>query len=194
MNGLLPKVFWSILLMLLTALTVYSDRAFSWVTGLRIALIATTTSVIWRSSPTSFVSSKVFDWVLCVVAALGPLLLEETALTYPIGILIALIGILLAALTLTELDRSFGILPGHREVKTSGPYRIVRHPLYLGYLVATSGWFIYAPSTKNASVVVLMVVTQLLRIRREEYFLMACSDDYVKYRQQTRYRLLPWLY
>jgi protein-S-isoprenylcysteine O-methyltransferase Ste14 len=53
-----------------------------------------------------------------------------------------LVGNGFAVYVLTYLGRSFSILPESRRLVTSGPYQVVRHPLYFAEAVATLGVFI----------------------------------------------------
>ena len=55
-------------------------------------------------------------------------------------------GMLVAALA---LGRCFGVLPEARGLVTHGPYRLVRHPLYLGELAAMGGLLVASPSPRN---------------------------------------------
>jgi len=92
------------------------------------------------------------------------------------------------------LGRSFGLLPALRGVVVAGPYRIVRHPIYLGYLVVHVGFLLVNFSWRNLIVLSILYVVQVLRIRREEVILSANSTDYRLYRQRVRWRLIPSIY
>ncbi len=92
------------------------------------------------------------------------------------------------------LGRSFGLLPAQRGLVTSGPYRLVRHPIYFGYLFGHIGFLLANFSWRNAAVLALLYVAQVIRIRREEAVLAATSDDYRSYQQRVRWRLLPLVY
>jgi protein-S-isoprenylcysteine O-methyltransferase Ste14 len=82
---------------------------------------------------------------------------------------------------------------GHRVI-TSGPYRLVRHPMNLGSLLiypATglmfgSGWAMVV-----AAIIVLMFVW---RTAREDRFLSEHLEGYRRYALRTRYRLVPGLW
>src|SRR5258707_305047 len=47
------------------------------------------------------------------------------------------------------LGRCFGVLPEARGLVTHGPYRLVRHPLYLGEFSLCAGLVLASPSTAN---------------------------------------------
>jgi len=92
------------------------------------------------------------------------------------------------------LGRSFGLLPAQRGLVTTGPYRLVRHPIYFGYLIGHIGFLLANFSWRNAAVLALLYVAQVIRIRREEAVLAATSGDYQRYQQRVRWRLLPLVY
>lgn len=91
------------------------------------------------------------------------------------------------------LGRSFGLLPAHRGVVVAGPYRLVRHPIYMGYLVGHVGFLLANFSWRNAAVLAVLYAAQLVRIRREEAVL-ASNDDYRSYQRRVRWRLLPYIF
>ena len=91
------------------------------------------------------------------------------------------------------LGRSFGLLPAQRGVVVAGPYRLVRHPIYLGYLIAHAGFLLVNFSWRNLAVFALLYAVQVLRIEREEA-LLAESEAYRAYQQRVRWRLLPFVF
>jgi protein-S-isoprenylcysteine O-methyltransferase Ste14 len=92
------------------------------------------------------------------------------------------------------LGRSFGLLPAQRGVVTRGPYRLVRHPIYFGYLIGHIGFLLANYTWRNAAVLALLYAAQVIRIRREEAILAATDAGYRDYRQRVRWRLLPFVY
>jgi len=92
------------------------------------------------------------------------------------------------------LGRSFGLLPARRGLVMAGPYRLVRHPIYFGYLIGHIGFLLVNFSWRNAAVLALLYVAQVIRIRHEEAMLTSDGGDYRLYQQRVRWRLLPLVY
>src|SRR5207244_6185956 len=63
-----------------------------------------------------------------------------------------LIVVIAAKLT---LGRSFGIAPANRGIVARGPYNVVRHPIYAGYLVTHIAFLIANPGPWNCAVVLI---------------------------------------
>jgi len=100
-------------------------------------------------------------------------------------------GLLFAIASLAFLGRCFGILPDVRGLVTRGPYRIVRHPLYLGELTALLG--IALGAERWALAVPLWLVClglQIVRTGYEERSLQAEFPEYGPYAARTK-RLIP---
>ncbi|WP_427312728.1 methyltransferase family protein [Cupriavidus sp. H39] len=88
---------------------------------------------------------------------------------------------------------SFGILPANRGIVSHGAYRFVRHPIYLGYVIADIGFLLTNFGLQNLLVYVGLYVLQYVRITREEA-LLSNDSEYLRYRQKVRYRVLPGIY
>lgn len=110
------------------------------------------------------------------------------------GVALQLCGTLWQFASKLALGRSFGLLPAQRGLVTNGPYRVVRHPIYLGYLVGHIGFLLANASWQNFAVVLLLYVAQVLRMQREEAVLASASEGYRCYQQRVRWRLLPFVY
>lgn len=106
---------------------------------------------------------------------------------------IQLAGVAVALVSLGVLGRSFGLVAANRGVRTSGPYRLVRHPVYAGYLIAWAGYVAESPSVRNALLLLLGVVAQGVRIHEEERVLSR-DDEYRRYMGVVRHRLIPYVY
>ena len=92
--------------------------------------------------------------------------------------------------SLRSLDRSFSIIPQARAVVRRGPYRVVRHPLYTGELVAALGIVLLNPGWPALAIWVGLSGLQAYRAHHEEAILLATLSDYAEYQRQTP-RLLP---
>ena len=85
------------------------------------------------------------------------------------------------------------IQPGHTLV-TSGIYRFIRHPSYLGLLVNSLGWALAFRSGVGLLLAALLIPPLLARMRAEERLLHAqFGGEYDAYRGRTS-RLIPGLY
>ncbi len=96
--------------------------------------------------------------------------------------------------SLATLGTSFSVLPALREVVARGPYRLVRHPIYLAELLmvaAAAG--LAGRSAAGLGVIAATIVTLGLRIVVEERVLMH-DDAYAAYRRRVRWRLIPLLW
>lgn len=93
-------------------------------------------------------------------------------------------------------DRFSGLVaiqPGHTLV-TSGVYRTIRHPSYLGLLVSSLGWGLAFNTWVGVLLTAFLVPPLIARIHAEERLLASqFGDEYEAYRARTS-RLLPGLY
>jgi protein-S-isoprenylcysteine O-methyltransferase Ste14 len=85
------------------------------------------------------------------------------------------------------------IQPGHT-LLTTGIYRYIRHPSYLGLLLTALGWALGFRSGVGVLLAGLMLLVVLARIRSEERLLLAqFGDEYAAYRARTS-RLIPGIF
>ncbi len=76
------------------------------------------------------------------------------------------------------LRRSFSITVEARVLVTGGPYCWVRHPIYLGEILAAAAVVVWRWSLPNSGIFLLFVTIQLLRARREEVKLSRTFPSY----------------
>jgi protein-S-isoprenylcysteine O-methyltransferase Ste14 len=110
-----------------------------------------------------------------------------------VAALLTTVGSVGAIVALSQLGRSFSIMAETRRLVISGPYRFVRHPLYLAEEVAIVGLFIQFASTWTALLLAAQVAFQLRRIHNEEAILAVRFPKYAVYRETTA-RLIPGIY
>lgn len=99
----------------------------------------------------------------------------------------------LGAVTLININRSFGILIARREIKTGGLYRFVRHPMYGADILLRVGFLI---SHFEPKIIVLFIVSTACYVWRatlEERFL-GQAPEYRDYRARVRYRFIPGIF
>ncbi len=82
---------------------------------------------------------------------------------------------------------------GH-QVATGGPYRIVRHPAYLGMLFTTAGMLLFFSSIWAVIPAAVMLFFLVLRTALEDKTLQAELPGYVEFTHKTRYRLIPGIW
>jgi protein-S-isoprenylcysteine O-methyltransferase Ste14 len=115
-------------------------------------------------------------WLPFVVAYAVPLTVELADGLQLAGLAIAVASALFAAWAMWSLGRSYGIrmdlFEGHRLV-TEGPYRVVRHPMYLGILSFHIGAIFAMESVLLLAATALYVVPYTaLRIVAEDRVLL----------------------
>ncbi|WP_434387342.1 methyltransferase family protein [Melittangium boletus] len=79
-------------------------------------------------------------------------------------------------------------------VTTTGPYAVVRHPMYAGALVLFLGIPLALGSPWGFGASALVALTLVGRILDEETLLVRDLPGYEAYRRQTRYRLIPYVW
>ena len=99
-------------------------------------------------------------------------------------------GLLLSVAAKLALNRSFGIVAANRGIKRGGPYRFVRHPMYLGYVVTQLGFLLDSFSARNLIIYSLAWLMNWLRLVEEERHLML-DPQYQAFASKVRGRILP---
>jgi protein-S-isoprenylcysteine O-methyltransferase Ste14 len=160
-------------------------------TGITLAFALFTVA---RAAPARH-SRSVLAFIACVIAMGAIVAFEAPGRGAPNGAVLA--GDLLSVgfsvwllVAVINLGRCFGVLPEARGLVTRGPYRLVRHPVYLGEIGACTGLVIAAPTVANAVLLSAFSVAQAVRMRLEERELANAFPEYARYASQTP-RLLP---
>jgi protein-S-isoprenylcysteine O-methyltransferase Ste14 len=135
--------------------------------------------------------------ILTTLALIGPFLLAPaigaavvpeaaTATLSAGGLLVVIVGKM-------SLGRSFGLMPANRGVVSTGVYRFVRHPIYMGYLVTHVGFLLANTTLWNVAILVAADIALMMRAVNEEEVL-ALDPAYKAYLQRVRWRVAPGLF
>jgi protein-S-isoprenylcysteine O-methyltransferase Ste14 len=137
------------------------------------------------------------DWLLAFGATLAPLFMRPVTSNLGwvanVAILLMVSGICFQIYAKYILGRRFGVVAANRGICNHGPYHLVRHPIYLGYLINHICFVIASFSFWNLSIFVLTYLLMIPRIFAEERLLRRDSQ-YEAYCHQVRFRLIPGLF
>lgn len=103
------------------------------------------------------------------------------------------LGTTFTVYSLSYLGRSISLFPEVRSLVMNGPYRFIRHPVYLGEAVALVGTMLLYKQPWSVLLLSLIVTAQWVRILREEVLFDRTLPAFAKYRCSS-YCLLPWIY
>ncbi|MCK5641045.1 MAG: isoprenylcysteine carboxylmethyltransferase family protein [Gammaproteobacteria bacterium] len=144
---------------------------------------------------TERISVNLADWAVAFGGTFAVLLIAKgnDPITAVGGVSLLLIGLCVHVAAKLMLLRSFGLVAADRGVKSGGLYAVVRHPMYLGYLLTHIGYLLVAPSVWNVMVYLLAWLMMIARIYAEERVLDA-NPDYQAFKARVRYRLLPGIF
>ena len=109
------------------------------------------------------------------------------------GLVLVTLAAFLSFASLLSLGRRFGVWPASRGLATRGPYRLVRHPMYLAYVLADIGYNLQEWNFVTVLMVMVGWASLLYRIRAEERVLSQDSG-WSTYVASVRYRLLPGIW
>jgi protein-S-isoprenylcysteine O-methyltransferase Ste14 len=168
-----------------------------WPIWLFIALHVQCAVIFAIRQPARFATKRPLEILITLLSmnyffAFAPVPISAAPLA-PLGAIVAATGAFLTMVSVQCLGRSFAVLPSLRDIRTSGMYRLVRHPIYLSHLVTSLGILLRHATLYNAGVALVGVVLILWRIRFEEC-LLAQDGTYRDYMDSVRYRLIPGVY
>ncbi len=81
-----------------------------------------------------------------------------------------------------------------QKVTSTGPYAIVRHPMYTGVIIMVLGVPLALGSWWGLAIIALVMPVLMWRILDEEKLLEKDLTGYKEYEQKVRYRLMPYLW
>jgi len=135
--------------------------------------------------------------LLAIVATFIPFTLPflgkpslNKAETLLVANVIIIISIVLSIFTLGSLGKSFSIIPQARKLIKTGPYKVVRHPLYVSELIGVLGLVLADLTIPKIAIFLLLVALQVYRAFQEENLLVNVFPEYKPYSSKTS-RFIP---
>jgi protein-S-isoprenylcysteine O-methyltransferase Ste14 len=157
-------------------------RRFAW---LRIVIVLTIASLLLSRS-SSHLFARRFDILQAVYSN------SESAF---VGVLLTLFGVGYAIWARVHLGRNWSPIPNvkeNHELITSGPYRLVRHPIYTGIMMATLGTGFVIPLW--LVVFVIMTAVFVWRVVVEENLMTKqFPNQYPEYKKRT-WAFVPYVW
>jgi len=134
---------------------------------------------------------------ITVVSLAGPPLLRaanvQGVLPDVVTTVVSGIGLVLIIVGKLTLGRSFGIAPANRGIVARGPYNVVRHPIYAGYLITHIAFLAANPGPWNCAVVLIGDSALIARALIEERVL-AGDKAYQAYCRRVGWHLVPGVF
>ena len=109
------------------------------------------------------------------------------------GLVLVTLAAVFSVVCLLTIGKRFGVRPALRGLVTRGPYRVVRHPLYLSYVIAHIGFNLQVWNVATLFLALLGWAAMVCRIRAEERVLSQ-DPSWPAYVAAVPYRLLPGLW
>jgi protein-S-isoprenylcysteine O-methyltransferase Ste14 len=106
------------------------------------------------------------------------------------GLILVTLAAALSFVSLLTMGRLFGVRPALRGLATRGPYRFVRHPIYLSYVLGDIGYNLQEWNFVTLLLVLVGWVSLVYRIYAEER-LLSQHAEWPTYVVLVRYRLIP---
>jgi protein-S-isoprenylcysteine O-methyltransferase Ste14 len=110
----------------------------------------------------------------------------------------ALVAIGLGVAMLAVIQNSYAAanitVEGNQHVVSTGLYRLVRHPMYVGNLIMMAGIPLALGSYWGLAVVIPGLLVLVIRVLDEEKLLAQELAGYREYTQKVRYRLVPYVW
>jgi protein-S-isoprenylcysteine O-methyltransferase Ste14 len=109
------------------------------------------------------------------------------------GSLLLCAGTMMAVISVSRLGRSFSMMPEARKLITTGPYAIVRHPMYLSEQIAIAGIVVQNFSLYALALFTVHFWIQVQRMKHEENVLRNTFSEYDEV-MGSRPRVIPYVY
>jgi len=135
--------------------------------------------------------------LITAISLVGPPLVRPSAsfalLPDAQAAILSAFGLLIIVAGKISLGRSFGVVPANRGIVCRGIYRLVRHPIYIGYLLTHGAFVLSHVDPWNVCMVVTSDAMLLVRAVYEERTLRR-DPEYVSYCSRVRWRMVPGVF
>lgn len=143
------------------------------------------------------VTRRFGDWFVAFGGTFTPVLLRPDG-AHPswglqAGLALQVAGLVICFSSFLALGRSFGFAAADRGLVQRGPYAVVRHPIYVSYVLLGAGYVCQSISVRNLLVVLTAVGFNVCRIRAEERVL-GTNAAHRAYRTRVRWRMVPGIW
>lgn len=132
-----------------------------------------------------------------LVSVVGPPLLRptDTPSLAPDAVtaIVSIVGLSIVVAGKLTLGRSFGIIPANRGVVIHGPYSVMRHPIYSGYLLTHVAFVAAHPAPLNVITLLLADSALVVRALLEERVLVR-DERYRVYCGRVAWHLVPGVF
>jgi len=146
---------------------------------------------------TSLVDRSAVGVITTAVSLAGPPMLRafdgSSLVSDNVTAVVSAAGLGLVIVGKMALGRSFGIAPANRGVVMRGPYVLVRHPIYAGYLLTHAAFLVAHPTLWNAAVLLVADCALVMRALVEERVLSA-DAEYQSYCRRVGWHLVPGVF
>jgi protein-S-isoprenylcysteine O-methyltransferase Ste14 len=145
-----------------------------------------------ESGSMSYVMVIIQGVMIVVIGITGPVVLGN-----PYFLVSVILGVLLMIWAIGVMRLSnLNVMPDLKDncvLVTSGPYRVIRHPMYAGGLLITLSLVLNHPTLLRWEYWLVLAVNLHFKLRYEEKLLAGKFPGYSDYKQRTK-RLVPFVY
>ncbi len=158
----------------------------------RIPLVAKNQSKLDRGF--SFAAQiLIFGGYLYAASRVG---VEYSLLLIYLGAALSVLGFIVVIWVMLANPYSSAVVAKYENhyVVSTGPYAVVRHPMYLGAAIALPGWVLMFQDPLFGLCIAVAIFLLVIRVPYEEKFLDENLDGYLAYKQRVRYRVFPFVW
>ena len=167
---------------------------------------------LWARTPVERRSMQYIAWsiVLAVIVVAASVLLGPSArgtlvlrvipdshLAGITGVVLTVAGLGISTWSRIHLGKNWSSMVevkiGHRLVRT-GPYQVVRNPMYTGFVIAFAGFALAFGQVLGLVVLGILLISIWMKIKAEEKILFEkFGEEYEQYKKEVRSAIIPWV-